>query len=121
MREEHHCQAAVVTCIDFRFQKYIDGWIRENLGEGNHDRIALAGGVKDLETIVGQLKISHRLHDIKKIILMNHEDCGAYGADGTAKRHAGNLAEAKSEAQKISPDLEVNTYYLLLDGTFVQI
>ena len=29
---EHVTEAVVVHCIDFRFQKFIDAWLQENLG-----------------------------------------------------------------------------------------
>lgn len=114
----HTCEAVVITCIDFRFQPYIDIWVKDNLGIKNHDRVALAGGVKGLETILGQVEISNRLHHIKRVILINHEDCGAYGQEGTAQKHTQDLTNAKSKIQEQFPNLEADTYYLHLNGEF---
>ena len=118
---DHTCEAVVVTCIDFRFQEYIDNWIKENLGIKNHDRVALAGGIKNLDQALGQIEVSNRLHHIKKVILINHEDCGAYGEMGTSQKHAADLKAAKEKIKKEYPDLEVETYYLHLNGSFEQI
>ena len=116
--ESHSCEAVVVTCIDFRFQDFISQWISQNLPPKSYDRVAFAGGVKNLETILGQIEISKRLHDIKKVVLINHEDCGAYGEQGTPEKHSEDLKNAATKIKELHPDLEVETYYLHLDGTF---
>lgn len=118
---DHSCEIAIVSCIDFRFQEYINQWISQNFHPKTYDRVAWAGGVKDQEGILNQIEISHRLHHIKKVILINHEDCGAYGAEGTPEKHAQDLRETKGKIQAQFPDLEVDLYYLHLDGTFERI
>lgn len=114
----HTTNAIAVTCIDFRFQKFIGSWLHEHIGEGNYDRVAWAGGVIELASILKQLEISVRLHQIKQVFLINHEDCGAYGASGTPEKHAQDLTNAKAEIIKRYPNLVINLYYLHLDGTF---
>jgi carbonic anhydrase len=114
----HSCPAIIVHCIDFRFQKRINEWLKEKIGHGNYDRVAWAGGVLDLEGILKQIGIAVRLHGIRHAILINHEDCGAYGAEGTAERHANDLRRAAREIQRQHPHLSVELYYLYLDGTF---
>src|SRR3990172_8777477 len=84
----HTCETAIVTCSDFRFQEYIDNRIAENFPPGSFDRVAIAGGVFDFEYVLKQIEISKRLHHIKKVVLINHEDCGAYGEAGTPEKHA---------------------------------
>lgn len=44
----HHCDALVVSCIDFRFQKYIRNWLDTNLADKTFDYVGFAGGVKNL-------------------------------------------------------------------------
>ena len=116
----HQAEAIIVTCIDFRLQKAINKWIDKNFKIGTFDRVALGGGVKNLDAILSQIDISVKLHNIKKAILVNHEDCGAYGAEGTVEKHTEDLRNAKLrvKVEKKYPDLEVDTYYLHLDGTF---
>ncbi len=117
----HTCEAVIVTCIDFRFQEYINNWIKENFQPKTYDRVALAGGGFDLDYVLKQIEISHRLHLIKKVILINHEDCGAYREAGTAEKHSEDLKNASSRIRKQFPELEVKLYYLHLDGSFEQI
>lgn len=119
--DTHSCQALVITCIDFRFQEYINGWIEENFSPGTYDRVALAGGVKEFEIISAQIEISKSLHHIKKAVLINHEDCGAYGEEGHIDRHVEDLQTAGKQIKEKIPDLEVETYYLKLNGAFEKI
>lgn len=117
----HHCDALVVSCIDFRFQKYIRNWLDKNLAEKTFDYVAFAGGSKELDIILTQLKISVDLHTINQVILMNHEECGAYGAESTPENHARDLKKAKETILEKYPHLEVQTYYLHLNGTFEEV
>lgn len=114
---DHSCETVIVTCIDFRFQEYINNWLTQNFAPKTFDRVAFAGGVKNLDTIMGQIDISHRLHHIKKAVLINHENCGAYGETGTREKHAEDLKNAAVKIKTQYPDLEIETYYLHLDGT----
>ncbi len=107
----------VVHCIDFRLQAHLNRWLSETLGDGNYDRVALAGGVYDFETVFKQVQIAERLHEIKKVILINHEDCGAYGAAGTKERHAADLQAAREKIAAEYPDLNIETRYIHLNGS----
>jgi len=117
----HRCDALVVSCIDFRFQKYIRDWLDTNLKDKTFDYVGFAGGVKDLDTVMKQLDISVRLHEISQVILMNHEECGAYGEESTPENHARDLKKAKATMLERYPSLSVSTYYLHLDGTFEEV
>lgn len=117
----HSCDALVVTCIDFRFQHFIDGWIKDRHLPATFDRVALAGGVFNWEVIENQVDISKRLHNIHKVVLMNHEDCGAYGEAGTHERHEADLKAAALKLKKKYPELTVETYLIHLTGDFRQI
>lgn len=117
----HTTDAIVITCIDFRFQRFINKWLKANFGAYVYDRVALAGAVFDLYAILKQVEISDRLHQIKKVLLMNHEDCGAYGQAGTLARHKHDLLEAKKIIEKLYPHLIVSCYYIRLSGNFTLI
>lgn len=117
---DHGCEAVIVTCIDFRFQEYINNWIDKNFPPKSFDRVAIAGGVFDLSYVLKQIEISKRLHQIKKVVLINHQDCGAYGEAGTAEKHSEDLKNAANTIKNQYPDLEVETYYLHLDGSLLK-
>lgn len=114
----HTCDGFVVACIDFRFQKYIKDWLKKNLQNKTYDYVGFAGGSKNLDIIMGQLDISVRLHNIKEVILINHEECGAYGVESTHDRHAADLNKAKQTISTKYPNLSVSLFYLHLDGEF---
>lgn len=121
--ENHSCDAIIITCIDFRLQEYIDKWIAENFAPKTFDRVAMGGGVKNLDTVLGQVEIAQRLHHIHKVALINHEDCGAYGTENFPdsqaehQKHAGDLKNATAKIKEKYPNLDVETYYLHLNGT----
>lgn len=116
---EHTCEAVVVHCIDFRLQHFLNDWLTKRFGIRNYDRISWAGGVREFAIIQSQIETSRRLHHVKKAILINHEDCGAYGQLGTKERHMSDLAYAEHVIQ--SMHLDVEKYYLHLDGEFERI
>lgn len=117
----HKCDAIVVNCIDFRFQKYIRDWIGTWLNGKTFDFVGFAGATKDLATIMGQIDISVKLHQITEVYLIHHEDCGAYGDQSTPDRHRQDLIKAKQAIQAKYPYLRIHMYYLHLDGRFEEI
>lgn len=117
----HTCDALVVSCIDFRFQKYIRKWLDENFGDKTFDYVGYAGGSKDMDAIMKQLDISVKLHDIKQVVLMHHENCGAYGLESTPEKHAADLLKAKKMIQEKYPHLKIDLFYILLDGKFNEV
>jgi len=117
----HACDALVIACIDFRFQKYIKNWLEKNMKRKTYDYVGFAGATKDLDTIMKQLVISVRLHHIKQVVLIHHENCGAYGKESTHDRHFTDLNKAKKKIISLYSKLRVSLYYLHLDGRFEKV
>lgn len=87
----HKAEALLLTCIDFRYPhaiiEYMDG-----LGlHKNYDHVILAGSALGAtldsgenarphwqRTFLDHLDIARDLHDIKKVYILDHRDCGAY-------------------------------------------
>src|SRR5258706_4890107 len=115
------CDALIISCIDFRFQKYIRDWLDKNMSGKTFDYVGYAGATKDMDTVLKQVDISVRLHNIKQVILMHHEDCGAYGAEGTPEKHRHDMRNTKTVVRATYPDVQVDMYYLHLDGTFEKV
>ena len=68
----------------------------------NSDPIKIAGGAKvlaspereaDREFVLDQIRKSMRLHGTRRVILMVHSDCGAYG--GLAGGFAGDTGQKR--------------------------
>jgi carbonic anhydrase len=133
----HTCEALVLTCMDFRFHTGIRKFLTQELGlENSYDQVSLAGSAKDLvrtpghvpfESLLKQMELSSKLHEIKKVILINHQNCGAYGPSlesGTShefETHAGDLRSARSLIQSRFPGLKVLLFFAKLDGTFTEV
>ena len=133
----HQCRTLVITCIDFRFRSSIRKWLleKENL-DGDFDLISVAGACKDLagdesgppgRYILNQVLLSKKLHHVKEVILINHQNCGAYGdrvVSGSAEElaiHRADLEKAKSLICQASPDLTVRACFVKLDGVVSEI
>jgi carbonic anhydrase len=113
-----HCDALIVNCIDFRLVPSIRRFTDTELAGKTFDEVGYAGATKDWDAIMEEIDISERLHGPKQLVLINHEDCGAYGAEGTPERHAADLRRAREAVLAKYPDVRVDLYYLHLDGTF---
>lgn len=85
---QHKAQACALFCMDFRFKDATLKYLKEKLDLKDLDIIVLAGASKNLASpkestdyyfTIRQIEISIKLHEIDKIVLINHADCGAYG------------------------------------------
>ena len=83
----HNAKAFLVTCMDFRFINDEITHMQEKGYDVNFDTFALAGvsiGINQTKypawekTLYDHIEISKNLHHIKKVILFDHLDCGAY-------------------------------------------
>lgn len=117
----HYCDAIVVCCIDFRFQNYIRNWTDKNLKGKTFDLVGFAGSTKNLATVMKQIDISVELHSTKHVIIIHHEECGAYGIESTHERHVKDLKKARSKILNKYPNLKISPYYLHLSGKFEEI
>ncbi len=84
----HQCKNLLVRCMDFRLEEVVEQWIKENDYLGDLDLISVAGSCKDFvaepespaaEYLFKQIDLSYQLHQMRRVILTQHQDCGAYG------------------------------------------
>ena len=68
-----------------------------------------------------QVEIFYHRHKIRKVILINHENCAMYGDESTLERHTPNLRKAEEKIKETLPPIEVELYYLHLTGIFEQV
>ena len=134
-RDKYHCDAAIVWCFDNRFQLGFSKFLKRR-GIVNSDPIKIAGGAKSLasperetdrEFVVEQIRKSTRLHGTKRVILMLHSDCGAYGgldggfggdAKAEAEHHHLELRCAAEKLQDAVPNIEVEGYFVDFEGVW---
>lgn len=83
--------ALVICCKDFRYVQPIQRFVRQRLGIRWYDLKATAGGVLPMldapaivrRWIIRDIDLVYRLHGVRRVIIVQHEDCAAYG--GTAR------------------------------------
>ena len=89
--EQHEVGTVVVTCMDFRFRKQLPNAIFLTFGVEDYDEIKLAGGAKNIVSpdkegrqvaVFDDIRIALEKHRAKKIILLTHQNCGKYAAEG---------------------------------------
>lgn len=133
MSHKHECHNLVIHCMDFRLQDDIWWWLKSQGITGDSDIVSLAGAVKDLvspeveeyrKCLLKQIRISRELHGMKRVVLMNHTDCGAYGGrkafeGDIAKEEKKHIEDMKNAAIIIKnefPDLEVMLVLIKMGG-----
>ncbi len=131
--EHYVANAAVVWCFD-------DGWrpvlvrLVKARGYKRVDEIKCAGGAKtlgprgdevDREFVLRQILVSIEVHATRRIILMTHSDCGAYGGLKAfendpkieRKQHAKYLRAAKKFLRgKLPRSVKVETVFADFEG-----
>lgn len=132
-REKYHCDAAILWCFDNRFELGFRKFLKR-IGVVNSDPIKIAGGAKclaspehesDREFVLDQIRKSMRLHGTRRVILMLHSDCGAYGgladafggdAAAEAEHHKRELLHAADNLRAAIPAIEVQGFFVDFDG-----
>jgi carbonic anhydrase len=128
-------EAMVLACIDPRFQEPVRNYMSKRKLTGKYSQFVVAGagiGVvapafKDWhKTFWDNLGASIQLHRIKRVIVVDHRDCGAakiaYGEAAVANRdaetttHRTALAEFRKQCNEKQPSLAVETGLMGLDG-----
>lgn len=128
-------EAMVLACIDPRFQDLVSKYTAGRKLTGKYSQFVVAGasiGVvapafKDWhKTFWDNLGASIQLHNINKVIVINHRDCGAakiaYGdaavanAAAETKTHQAALAEFRKQLKERQPKLAAETGLMALSG-----
>jgi hypothetical protein len=88
---DHEAEALLLTCMDFRFFLKIARIMDKFRLTKNYDHVILAGAALGAvvpekpswqETFRDHLTLAMDLHKIKRVIVMEHRECGAYGEKG---------------------------------------
>lgn len=126
----NQCEAALITCEDFRLHQRADGrnYIAEFISglDKDCDLITRGGGIQDLvrpkkegysDSLFRDAQVSAKLHNADTIYLMNHENCGAYKEMDFSSReeemdqHYRDLRKAKEMILGRFPRKEVKIYF----------
>lgn len=123
----------LLSCIDYRLTDKVTAYMTGRGLTEKYDQVILAGAslgaVTDKypdwgKTFRDHLGLAIKLHDIHRVILLDHRDCGAYklilGKDltGDAEKllHAIELHRLAQQIRHQHPKLAVETLLMALDG-----
>ena len=130
-------EAMVLSCIDPRTQEGVRRSMLRRRLIGKYSQVILAGGAIGVVAPAFQdwhkafwdnLAASVQLHSIKRVVVINHRDCGAakiaYGdaavanAQAETETHRAALAEFRKQVNEKQPKLGVETGLMALDGKY---
>jgi len=91
--------------MDFRLTRDIHAWLEEKGLANDCDIISVAGAAKNLVEdpqgyVFSLIGLAIQLHQIKKVILLHHMDCGAYGGSAAFQSKAEEIKKHKAEVDK---------------------
>ena len=127
-------EAMVLSCIDPRFQHKVFKYLKTKKLRGKYSSFTIAGAAigvthkkfkKWHSTFLDNLSTSIKLHNIKKLIVINHSDCGAAKIVNGKKKfnhsienkiHKESFKKIKKILSKKFPNLKVNFKILSLKG-----
>jgi len=133
-RQRYTCDAAIVWCFDNRFEVGFRKFLKR-VGISTSDPIKVAGGARclamperdpDREFVLEQIRKSIQLHATRRVILMVHSDCGAYGgleafggdSVAEASHHQLELKRAAANLTAAIPGLQVEGYFMDFEGVW---
>jgi carbonic anhydrase len=128
-------EAMVLSCIDPRLQDLVRRYLAGRHLSGKYSHFVIAGASVGVvapafqdwhKTFWDNLGASVQLHHIKRVIVINHRDCGAakmaYGEEAVANResehatHRSALAQFRKQLAERHPNLKVETGLMALNG-----
>lgn len=109
-------EALIIRCIDYRFVTQSRKFKDDQGLKDKYDLIAFPGASKSIHQLFDAIEVSNRLHKPKKIMVMDHEDCGAFGDKNSLKDHTESLEKAEKLLNIQFPGIPVELYYIKFDG-----
>ena len=128
-------KAMVLSCIDPRFQPIVYNYLKKKKLNGNYSSFTIAGSAigvtapkftKWHKTFWDNLATSIKLHKIKKLIVINHRDCGAakiingkktFDNFHETKIHKSSFNKIKKRFKNKYPNLIIETILISLNKT----
>ena len=123
----------VLSCMDPRFQPIVYNYLKKKKFSGKYSSFTIAGSAigvtenkfkKWHKTFWDNFEISVKLHNIKKLIVINHRDCGAakivngnkiFDKSNETKIHKASFVEIKKKFKKKYPRLKIELKLISLN------
>ena len=118
-------KAMVLSCMDPRFQNLVHNYLKKQKLSGKYSAFTIAGAAVGVthnkfkkwhKTFYDNLSTSIKLHQIEKLIVINHQDCGAakivngkkaFNITNEQNIHKESFSKLKKEIKKRFPKLKV--------------
>jgi len=126
-------KAMVLSCLDPRFQSIIFDYLNKKKLNGKYSSFTIAGAAigvtsskfkKWHKTFWDNIDISIKLHNIKKLIVINHRDCGVakfingkkeFSELNEKKIHKKSFEEIKKSLKNKYPNLSIELNLISLN------
>ena len=126
-------KAMVLSCMDPRFQHLVHNYLKKKKLFGKYSAFTIAGAAVGVthnkfkkwhKTFYDNLSTSIKLHQIEKLIVINHKDCGAakivngkkaFNIMNEQKIHKESFSKLKKEIKKKFPKLKVELNLMSLE------
>ena len=123
----------VLSCIDPRFQPIVYNYLKKKKLNGKYSSFIIAGSAigvtapkfrKWHKTFWDNLETSIKLHKIKKLIVINHRDCGVakiingkkkFDNFNESKIHENSFTKIKNRFKNKYPNLKIETILTTLN------
>ena len=131
-KKRNDYKAMVLSCIDPRFQPKVFNYLKKKKLTGKYSSFTIAGAAigvtsnkfkKWHSTFWQNLETSITLHKIKKLIVLNHQDCGAakiingtklFNLNIEKKIHEKSFKLIKQKLKKKFPKMKIETKIMSL-------
>jgi hypothetical protein len=132
----HGTDALLLSCMDYRLVDETERYMSGRGLRNRYDHVVLAGASLGAitskfpswgQTFWDHLGVAIDLHHIRKVMVLDHRDCGAYKvilgpahlASATSEReaHAKALNDLRTQILSRHPKLEVELLLMALDGS----
>jgi carbonic anhydrase len=124
-QEVYTADACVISCFDARFDVAIRKFLKRR-GIVTFDHIKIPGSAKSLaapecpedrDFVLRMIRTSIRLHQPRRVLILAHQDCGAY--PGVAVDVvAGDVVRAAGVILASEPSLAVECFFADFDGIY---
>ena len=126
-------KAMVLSCIDPRFQPIVYNYLKKKKLMGKYSSFTIAGSAVGItanrfkkwhKVFWENFDTSVKLHNIKKLIVINHQDCGAakiingkkeFSTINETKVHKTSFQKLKKIFKKKYPELKIELKFVSLN------
>jgi len=124
-REVYQADACALSCFDHRFEMALRKFFRRR-GIATVDHIKIPGGAKalvapardsDRDFVLEMVRTSLRLHHPARLLILGHNECGAYPG-APPETVAADVKRAAELVSSAEPSLSVECYFCDFDGIY---